>query len=376
MEHDPPYFIMPLADCSLESKLAGLKGDEKAILETMDAICLGVKDLHKCGIYHRDLKPANILYVANGRAVISDLGLARFESRDTTVLTTALQHLGTEDYLAPEQRHVRGAVHADARTDIYQLGKILYTLYTSLSPAWINYAELPPGIAHIVRMATAENPEERYSTIKMLQRALKSYRDSKDPRKSPQEVLHNLISRLQENHPTSDPDPAELSQVMEVLCHCCSLNARLLIESLHSIPKPWLSTISRDFNTLFQPVMKAYAAAITDTAGGYPFDFADIVSDRMRSVFDNSPSVPTKVQALQALQALMSAADKLNRHAAQRTFCRCLAEVKTIELAQPIADMIEKHASISIRQFQHFNIALYHFAIQEALNAQALDEAD
>src|SRR4051812_999471 len=67
LDHDPPYFIMPFADCSLESKLPSLKRNETAVLDTMHDICLGVRDLHSNGIFHRDLKPANILYLTDGR---------------------------------------------------------------------------------------------------------------------------------------------------------------------------------------------------------------------------------------------------------------------------------------------------------------------
>ena len=100
LDHDPPYFVMPIGECSLESELLRKRGDENAILNIFSQICFGVSDIHERGVFHRDLKPANVLKLSDGQVVVSDLGLACFEKRDTSVLTTTIQRLGTEDYLA------------------------------------------------------------------------------------------------------------------------------------------------------------------------------------------------------------------------------------------------------------------------------------
>ena len=125
LESDPPYFIMPLGERSLESDLPRIRGSEDQILDIFGQICLGVKDLHERNILHRDLKPANVLKLADGLVVVSDLGLARLEDHDTTTLTTVVGRLGTEDYLAPEQLQQGDAGKTNSRTDIYQLGKVL-----------------------------------------------------------------------------------------------------------------------------------------------------------------------------------------------------------------------------------------------------------
>ncbi len=125
LDHEPPYFVMPLAERSLESDLPLLLGDEPTALEIFRQVCLGVQDLHGRGVFHRDLKPANVLRLADGRMVVCDLGLARSENRDTTVLTRSIGWIGTEAYLAPEQRQPGGSHNADARKDVYQLVKVL-----------------------------------------------------------------------------------------------------------------------------------------------------------------------------------------------------------------------------------------------------------
>jgi eukaryotic-like serine/threonine-protein kinase len=364
IDNDPPYFVMPLAVGSLEEKLTEYKGDEAGILSIMDQICIGVHDLHTNGVFHRDLKPANILRLKGGKIVVSDLGLARFETRDTTVLTNAVQHLGTADYLAPEQKFVATTINADHRTDIFQLGKLLYSLYTAQSPALIDYSVLPPGIANIIRIATASHPNERYQTIEAFHRALGFYRDSTDPRKNTHEILGKLITRLEPRLAGSRPRAKELSQLLELLTHSCALTVDQTISCFHLVPLPWLPVLSQEFTTQLLPVMRAYVRAIQERVGAYEWAFADEVAERMSKVHDNTDHIETKVLAL---HALMTAADKLRRHAPQRTFCTYLAKIKTFDMAQPVAHMIETYGTRSILQFRSINPESYHFVIKEAL---------
>ena len=109
LDHEPPYFVMPLAERSLETDLPSLVGDEATGLEIFRQVCLGVQDLHARGVFHRDLKPANVLRLPNGRMVVCDLGLARPENRDTTVLTRSIGWVGTEAYLRRNSDSLRGA---------------------------------------------------------------------------------------------------------------------------------------------------------------------------------------------------------------------------------------------------------------------------
>ncbi|HEY2233450.1 MAG TPA: protein kinase, partial [Candidatus Angelobacter sp.] len=92
-------------------------------------ICSGLSCAHAEGVVHRDLKPSNIMVEPSGRVVVMDFGLARADNIGQMTQTGAV--IGTYQYMSPEQ--AKGA-KADARSDIFTVGIILYELLTGKSP--------------------------------------------------------------------------------------------------------------------------------------------------------------------------------------------------------------------------------------------------
>lgn len=144
-------------------------------IDIMEAVLSGLAAAHKAGIVHRDLKPENVLLADDGRIKIGDFGLARAASANTA---TGQALLGTIAYLSPELV-TRGV--ADARSDIYALGIMMYEMLTGEQPfqgeqpMQIAYQHandtvptpssknpsVPPELDEIVLWATAKDPDHR-----------------------------------------------------------------------------------------------------------------------------------------------------------------------------------------------------------------------
>ena len=99
------------------------------VVRTALGVASGLDELHRQGIVHRDVKPSNILIDGEGRAMLTDFGLARHVAE--TVLTSYGLVLGTLDYIAPERLDGGEATPA---TDIYSLGCVVYACLTGHAP--------------------------------------------------------------------------------------------------------------------------------------------------------------------------------------------------------------------------------------------------
>ncbi|MGO1306234.1 MAG: Stk1 family PASTA domain-containing Ser/Thr kinase [Microbacterium gubbeenense] len=117
----------------------------------MHAVLAGLASAHRAGFIHRDVKPENVLLAEDGRIKIGDFGLARATSANTA---SGQQLLGTIAYLAPELV-TQGT--ADARTDIYALGIMLYEMLTGEQPY---QGEQPMQIAY--QHATEQVPRPSF----------------------------------------------------------------------------------------------------------------------------------------------------------------------------------------------------------------------
>ncbi len=128
-EHASDRFLtMELVDGQPLSRVlsSGLLGWPE-ILGIAGDICSGLSAIHHSGGIHRHLKPANVL-IADGRAVVSDFGIAR--ATDDMGTTQQGTIVGTPNYMAPEQ--IEGT--ADARSDLFSLGVVLFELATGQRP--------------------------------------------------------------------------------------------------------------------------------------------------------------------------------------------------------------------------------------------------
>lgn len=141
-------------------------------------ICRAVAFAHRVGIVHRDIKPANVLIDAGGHPVLSDFDIS--DIKFATKLSTT-GGLGTLVFAAPEQ--LEQGDQADARSDVYSLGRLLYFLLLEHSPGYPyerdpslgNLSGHSQALVAIVRRASQWDPRRRYSDVDGMVREVEAY---------------------------------------------------------------------------------------------------------------------------------------------------------------------------------------------------------
>jgi eukaryotic-like serine/threonine-protein kinase len=188
------FLVMEYVDgTSLSSHIVtgGLPIDR--VVEYAAQVADALAAAHEAGLVHRDVKPGNVMLTASGRVKVLDFGLARHlpaapgaeTMPATTEFVTRHGIAGTVGYMAPEQ--IQGQP-ADARSDVFALGVVMFELLTGRRPfagesAWATMSatvttdapdvsrlrpDTPPALARIVARALARRPEDRYSSARAL----------------------------------------------------------------------------------------------------------------------------------------------------------------------------------------------------------------
>jgi tRNA A-37 threonylcarbamoyl transferase component Bud32 len=154
--------------------------DVREALEIAVEVARALAFAHQHGLVHRDVKPQNVLLNGDGRAKVTDFGIAR--SVDVEGMTSTGMVLGTSNYIAPEQA---SGEPVDAHTDVYALGVVLYEILAGEVPfpgeSFVAVAmkhvhepapnllekrpDVPLRVATAVDRALEKRPEERFPTM-------------------------------------------------------------------------------------------------------------------------------------------------------------------------------------------------------------------
>lgn len=193
-----PYIVMEFVDGPSLEKL--LSGSNRALpLETALQLTYELAEALDCahsqGVIHRDLKPANILITPEGRAKITDFGVAKLNLSN---LTLGGRTLGTPAYMSPEQL---AGEEVDGRSDLFSLGVILYTILTGYRPFQGNSTHtvsfkvvnrepipasvldtgLPPRLDYIIGRAMSKDPAQRYQRGAEMALDIQALQQGQDP---------------------------------------------------------------------------------------------------------------------------------------------------------------------------------------------------
>ena len=231
-----PYVVQELLEGeTLRAELAAGRFSPRKAIDYGLQIAQGLGAAHEKGIVHRDLKPENLFVTRDGRVKILDFGLAKLTQVERDNLATNLPTaaavavtepgvvMGTIGYMSPEQ--VKGKA-ADARSDIFAFGAILYEMLSGKrafhgdsagetmasilkeEPADLSITNqnISPGLDRIVRHCLEKNPERRFQSSSDIAFALQTLSDSSGSvvpaaltpraRRIPQSVLWGIAGLL------------------------------------------------------------------------------------------------------------------------------------------------------------------------------------
>ncbi|MFF3325013.1 Stk1 family PASTA domain-containing Ser/Thr kinase [Streptomyces sp. NPDC002889] len=198
------YIVMEyVSGRSLRELIRDGAGSDGAIpLDTALKMTAAVLDALACshgrGLIHRDIKPANVMVTDDGTVKVMDFGIARALQSDATSMTRTGTVLGTPQYLSPEQALGKPA---DARSDLYSVGCMLFELATGTLPfdgestMSVLYQHvqnpppipssvdpsLPPAVDTVVARALSKDPDQRYPSAQAMAEALRAIAAGETP---------------------------------------------------------------------------------------------------------------------------------------------------------------------------------------------------
>jgi serine/threonine-protein kinase len=221
-ERGVPYLVLEYIAGPTLADLMDTGLDDARIPDLLDQIAAGLDYAHARGIIHRDVKPGNVLVTEDGRAVLTDFGLAWLLEGAHLTLTGGV--IGTPEYMSPEQAT---GDPIDHRCDVYALGVVLYEMLVGERPFVADTPigvllkhlqdpapsilqarpDLPPAVGPVLERALAKSPDERYASAGELARAFRTAISAAPA--VPVSPLATPIAAPRDPEPTLAPSPAE-----------------------------------------------------------------------------------------------------------------------------------------------------------------------
>lgn len=343
---DPPYFVMERAIESLANDLAFDKSlDGKAESALFDVLA-GLEAIHNQGIYHRDLKSQNVLRVQRGtdqKYAISDFGLMKAASSESTTLTGTGVHGGTERYAAPEL--MGNFKRATARSDIFSFGVFLLDIYVG-NIHRIPYTEVQfaGAIGHVAAKCTKKLAARRYGSVAEVRSALFEALQLEKP------VLSSSKDEAALNHLRSETslDETQWDQVFLALEDAEPIGAPLAALLL-AFTKTHLLQLQEDAPDLLEAFGSYYTEYADRGVGGFDFSYCDVIADKLGWLFELG-AVGTKARAVISLLVLGASH---NRWSVENKFMQLAGPTLDDAVAERIATESNVRALELYEQVRH-----------------------
>lgn len=336
LNYEPPYIVMPLYKNDLLEEISKLRGNVEDIIRMFKEICKGVKAVHNCGIIHGNINPSNILITNENGIMISSIGRAFNDKKDNTLISPNSNKVDNIIYAAPEE--LEGNYQKiDERTDIYQLGKILYHMYTGEIPILLCKELLPGELWAIIDMATKHNIEDRYQTVGQLIDAISDCEGILHGDVNFKIIYDNLFNECTELIKLGRYNDEKLLSLLQIVSQNED-SYDIFFDFLEKAPNKLIAVACKKYSSKFEPIISSYYEFIKMYAQGFSAEYVDRANKTFEVIFRYSRNLDIKIKALKCLVYL---ATEVNRYTSIESIVRILNDITDINDAKYIIQGIE-----------------------------------
>ncbi|MGQ3673597.1 serine/threonine-protein kinase [Xanthobacter sp. TB0136] len=307
---NPPYYLMPLAENSLDADISIDPTLGGAFVSAISDIVSALEEIHSMEIYHRDLKPQNVLrYTKDGNITysISDFGLISMKESNLSELTKSGMGKGSDYYTAPEiSNDLR---NASARSDVYSLGCILHDMVGKEPRVPFREIKEDGDFGPILSACTKDDPSKRFASAKAVLDAILTVEYEPDGTLS--DASEDFLTMLGASDAPDGDVWSRLADYLEekatkadIAAICGQLTAEKIERACQDAPD-----CSKRLSLVFSEWV---------SGTNFNFDLADAIANRVEVFFQNC-DLEAKVECLMALLELGTSH---NRWYVERKFAR------------------------------------------------------
>ncbi|MBD0400585.1 protein kinase [Flammeovirga sp. EKP202] len=268
-DKNPPFYIMELADDSMQNDFDKGILNSTNFMECIYDIMAGLEEMHKYGMFHRDLKPANVLRYGK-RYAIGDFGLFSLNKTGITTLTKTGTRKTSDLYTAPEI--TQDLKYASPQSDIYSLACILHDFVGSTQRLACHEISESSNFGDILRIATRLEPKRRFPSVASFREALNSISQKVgDIQTEKAEIIKENLEK-----PVEEFNKADVSALSDFLSSNIIQDEKNIIMSLISLKHIEIINKYPDYAPYIAKSLFSYVRN-----GSFQFDFCDTLANRV-----------------------------------------------------------------------------------------------
>lgn len=337
---DPPYYIMPLADSSLENDIEQNKNLGGEFINALSDIMAGVAFLHDNGLFHRDLKPSNVLRFGNLYA-IADFGLVSFgENKKTRLTESGVANKNRDNYTAPEI--LNDLKKAGKQSDIFSLGCILHDFVGKRNRTPGSTIKERHKWGNIMQICTETDPQKRFKNVADLREEI--FATDKTLFSATDDIVQNYASILTKNKPEkiTSKQWREIVNYIEAGQDVTEDDSLLeLLSSEH------ISYLINNYDDIANSLGKTYATWIKESR--FRFSACDGLAVRLLQFYDGC-EMDVKIDCLMALLIMGTSH---NRWFVENQFVRKVSKKMDDSIARRLAVQFSAEREIVCPAIEH-----------------------